>query len=765
MARDKTTPYAGFGGTVETTFARSGPDWPDQPTAPDRAPNVVLILVDDLGYSDLGCYGSEIATPNIDALAADGVRYSNFHVNPMCSPTRAALLTGLNAHDAGVGFVAECDPGFPGYAGEITQNASTLAEIFRDSGYSTYMVGKWHLCKPQDRSPGGNRSSWPVQRGFDDFYGILNGFTNFFHPDRLIDGNRLVDVDRYPDDYYLTDDLTDRAIQMVRESATANPDKPFFMYFAHPAVHAPLHAKATDIGRQKGNYDGGWDAIRATRFARQKELGILPEAELAPRNHEKDHDVEPWTDLHPDVQALYARYMEVYAAMVTNVDENVGRFLGELASLGELDNTIVFFTSDNGASREGEATGSTQYFQILPPAMTPNVERDRAVIDAIGGPTTMPHYPRGWAMACNTPLRLYKTHTHAGGHQVPMIMRWPASIPGGEVRTQYAHVTDVLPTLLDLTGVKRAPERNGRAMKPIAGQSFVPSLTEPEAPISHTQQYYENAGSRALYRDGWEAVTVRYPLTNFSDEEWELFNIDADPSQVHDLAAVHPERLAELQAAWEADAHRFQVYPLDEGSWLKFMQRPAEIAGLDAPITVTPGTPTLDGWRSGRLVQMRSFDVVISLDFSPGDQGVLVSHGDQGGGYLAYVEDDSIFYVDNGFGDMHTIEGGKLTAGPHEVVISQTVASDRQRNVRILVDGDEAGAGGAFPGFAGIAPFQGIDVGIDRRSPVCWDLAERHGSFAYTGKLHNARWEPGDPVNGSNAELVAMLTKMGERYD
>ncbi len=764
---DDTAPYAGFGGEIGTTVARSQPDWPDRPTAPTGAPNIVVIMADDMGYSDLGCYGSEIPTPHIDKLADEGVRYTHFHVNPMCSPTRASLLTGLNAHDAGMGFVAEADPGFPGYAMELTRNCATMAEVLRDNGYSTFMSGKWHLCRVQDKNPAGDKNSWPVQRGFDEFYGILNGFTNFWHPDRLINGNSVLNIDQYPDDYYLTDDLTDRAIEMIRNTKTANPEKPFFLYMAHPAVHAPLHAKDDDIARHAGNYDHGWDALREERFARQKRLGILPEAALPPRNYEEGQAVEAWSDLTDTQRAVYARYMEVYAAMVDSVDQSTGRLLAAIDQLGELDNTIILFTSDNGASREGEEQGSTQYFQVLPPRMAYDVERDHDVLDLIGGPRTLPHYPRGWAMACNTPLRLYKKATHAGGHQVPMIMRWPEHIgDAGGLRDQYTHITDVMPTLLDLIGIERPEIRNGRVMKPLAGESFAATLTDPAAPTAHTEQYYELAGSRGLYRDGWEAVTDHLPQTNFSDERWELFNIAADPSQANDLSAEHPDKLAELQAAWEDAADRYQVKPLDEGSWLMMSQRPASDEVFRQPLTVYPGTPSLEHWRAGSLVMMRAWTTIVSLDYQLGDEGVLVAHGDQGGGYSLWIEDGELVFCSNDFGTMRTVAGGPVPVGTQEIRLEAFNSGAWEFGVRVLVDGVETGSADGFGCFAGIAPFQGIDVGIDRRSPVSWDLHERRGTFAYTGTLHSARWEPGEPNQPLHgADLVDFLRKIGEKFD
>ncbi|MCU0309464.1 MAG: sulfatase-like hydrolase/transferase [Acidimicrobiales bacterium] len=347
--------YAGFEGRVGRVFATSEPWWPPRPQAPEGAPNIVVILVDDLGYADLGCYGSEIATPNIDRLAAGGLRYTNFHSAPMCSPTRAALLTGMEPHLAGVGTVAHSDPGFPGYAMELAPDVVTLPETLRSAGYATYMVGKWHLSKDSDQSDAGPRDSWPCQRGFDRYYGFLDAFTNLHQPHRLVSDNQAVEIDSYPDDYYFTDDITDRAIAWMKAGKAADPTKPFFTYVAHGAVHAPLHAPADAIARQKGRYDAGWDALREARYRRQLELGVVaPGVELAPRNTEPGNDVAPWDSLTAPQQELFSRHMEVFAAMVETVDASTGRILDALEEMGELDNTIVVFTSDNGASREGE---------------------------------------------------------------------------------------------------------------------------------------------------------------------------------------------------------------------------------------------------------------------------------------------------------------------------------------------------------------------------------------------------------------------------
>ncbi len=758
--------YRDFEGTVGRTFASSTPWWPPRPTSPDGAPNVIVMLVDDLGFSDLGCYGSEIATPNVDATAADGIRFANFHSTPMCSPTRAALMTGRNAHAAGVGFVAHVDPGFPGYASELPENQPTMAEVLRDNGYATFMVGKWHLCKEQDMSEAGSRHSWPVQRGFDQYYGFLEALTNFHHPHRIYEGNSVVATDAFDDDYYLTDDLTDRAVRMIRESKTANPDKPFFLYYSHGAVHAPLHAKSEDIARHRGNYDAGWDELRAKRFARQKELGLIPEdTVLPPRNSEPGEDVVPWDSLSEDEKALYPRYMEVYAAMVSSVDESLGRLRAVLTDLGELDNTIIVLTSDNGASREGKASGTTAYFRDGG-SQTRDVDQavireSLARIDDIGGPTTWPHYPRGWAMACNTPFRLYKVSTVAGGHQVPMIVSWPAQLAARDepVRWQYTHVTDVLPTLVDWIGLKPGDTRHGKAADPLHGSSFRPAIEDSQAPSAHTRQHYECMGNRAIFDDGWEALTVHTALTRFDEDRWQLYNLLDDPTQVNDLAESDPERLSQLVALWEQEAWDNQVFPLDEGARIKYLFRPDGEETYARPLWIPRGTPTLERWRSARLIAGRSFRLIPDWDPRRGDEGVVVAHGGQESGYLVYVEDGRVNFVHNNCGSISKIcaELGDTV----DLVVDVEAPGGGVWNVELVLDGQVRARLEGVRQFAGFLPFNGIDVGKDTRSPVDWELARRHGVYAFTGTLRGVRYEPGAMAPDAPANRLDDAVRIG----
>jgi arylsulfatase len=750
-----TEPYAGFQGKIGRTVAGSEPWWPPRPSAKGK-PNVVIVLCDDLGFADLGCYGSEIDTPHLDALAERGLRFTNFHVTPMCSPTRAALLTGINPHAVGVGHVAHSDPGFPGYAMEISDNVVTSAEIFRDAGYATLMVGKWHLAKDSDCSDAGPRHSWPCQRGFDRFYGFLDGFTNLHQPHRLLQDNSPVVVDEYPPGYYLTDDLTDRAIQMVQTVKASDPSKPFFLYFAHGAVHAPLHAKADDIAKYDDRYADGWDALRDERFARQLELGVIPEGTaLPPRNSEPGNDVLPWDSLPPREQELYAKYMAVYAGMVDSIDQQFGRLMHALAELGELDNTIVMFTSDNGASREGEVEGTTAYYQHL--LGNTDLEADLARLDDIGGPTTTPHYPRGWAMASGTPFRLYKINTHQGGHSVPMLLAGPG-VPAGEMRRQFAHVTDVLPTLLEVLDLERPTERQGKPLKPMAGTSFATTISSADAATAHREQHYEMVGHRGLYRDGWEAVTLHRPFTPFTDAEWELYDLANDPTETTNVAELYPDKLRELADAWEAAARANQVYPLDEGSGLKFMTRPERSQVFSEEVTILPGTPTLERWRCQQLVANRCFTVTVRLE-SIGE-GVLVAHGDQGGGYCLSVQGGELRLAHNdGRGRLLTAAGP--IGSPSVVQAVFTAPGGGTWSAKLVADGAEVASVDGLPLLFPMAPFQGIDVGADRGSPVEWG----RGAFPYSGRIRSVTYTPGEHAPDSPALLVDVLRQLGQKYE
>ncbi len=768
-------PYAGFEGTVGDRIAASESWWPERPDASGR-PNVVVVLVDDVGFADVGCFGSEIETPHLDRLAAEGLRLTNFQVAPMCSPTRAALLTGQHTgHRAGVGHVCHSDAGFPGYAMELADDVATLPEILRDHGWATLMSGKWHLSKDSDNAEAGPRHSWPCQKGFDQFYGFLDGFTNFHQPHRLVRDNTTVDVDTYPDDYYLTDDLTEQAIAMVRASKAANPDKPFLLYLAHGAAHAPLHARADKIAKYAERYHEGWDVLRERRLARQKELGILPEhTRLAPRPDQPGWEAPPWDSLSDDERKVFARYMAVYAAMVEHIDDSIGALRAELEAMGEWEDTVLLFTSDNGASREGGVSGTTSYYTHL--GGTVDIARDLARFDDIGGPRTMPHYPQGWAMAGNTPFPLYKTTAHAGARQVPTILHFPARWGGhaGQLRHQYGHASDVLPTLLELLEVEAPTHRDGMPLVPIAGASMVPWLDDPDAPSATEEQGrpFESAGNRAFRRGRWEIASFQAPLARFTDQQFELFDLDADPSCSTDVASEHPEVVAELAAAWEEAAWDGQVFPMDAGSGLKYLLRPERNAYLTRPFTVRPGTPTLERWRSMELISFRGLTVTCDVSYRAGDEGHLVAHGDQGGGWSLRVEAGSggdgaelVFSHNDGHGTL-TQARAPMPDACEQVTCEIARPAGGRWDVTLRVDDTPVGKLEGLTPLFPMAPFQGLDVGTNRRSPVDWSLWEQRGTFPWTGDgYRGATFTPHDHPPDAPFHWIEQVREVALAYD
>jgi arylsulfatase A-like enzyme len=761
--------YERFGGRVGRTVAESESWWPPARRARTGAPNVIVVLLDDMGYSDIGPFGAEIDTPTLDRLAARGVRLTNYHTLSVCSPARAALLTGLNAHRAGFATVAGVEPGFPGYTMELAEDVLALPEILRAAGYATFAVGKWHLTRDAANHPAASRRSWPVQRGFDRYYGNMEGLTSQHHPHSLLVDNSPLQVDRYPDGYYLTDDLTDQAIAMLKALRAHDRAKPFFLYVAHNAVHGPLQAKPADIAKYRGRYALGWDRLREERFARQLTAGLFPEGtRLAPRNSEAGLDVPPWDSLSAEDQALFARYMEVYAAMVDNVDQNLGRLLATVEAFGELDNTIVLFTSDNGGTAEGGPRGTRSYFSqfvqnlTLPPEWQRDLPHDPALI---GGPRLAIHYPRGWAMASNTPFRLYKTHIFAGGVRVPFLFSWPAglgpTVEGG-VRHQYQYVTDILPTLLALAGVDHPGERAGRPAQPIDGVSFAPVLRDAEARSTHPEQYAEHGGHRGYYRDGWKILTLHRPKTPYDDNEWQLFDVRKDPTETENLAAAFPEKVRELGAAWDAAAWANTVFPLDDGSgYLRSVRNPEE-AEWQAPLRLLPGTPTVERYRASRLIQLRSFAVEIRLTRGVDDQGVLVAHGGQSGGYSLYVEQGRLWFAYNEYGALKEVDGGRLAPGARLVRLDAQAEPGFHWSFTLSVDGTAVGRLDDAAMLLFLAPLEGIDVGIDRRSPVSWAVYERYGPFPYSGQLEVVTYTPGEAAP-CNPALVFRVARESAR--
>jgi arylsulfatase len=552
-----------FQGVIGRTYRESRPHWPAPAAAPGGAPNVVFIVLDDVGFSDIGCYGSEIRTPRMDQLAAGGLRYSNFHVTAMCSPTRACLLTGRNAHAAGVGAIAEWSNGFPGYQGRMSRKTATAAEIFADHGYGTYAIGKWHLSSLDHYGVAGPHPHWPLGRGFARWYGFLGGYVDHWNPD-LHEDNHPIRLDPKPEGYHLSEDLVDHAIGQIRDHLTSAKGRPFFTYLAFGAAHWPHHVPEDYIRRYAGRYDCGWDAIREERLARQKALGLVPQdTQLAPRNP----GIEAWDQLPEGDRRVRARLQETYAAFMEHTDEQIGRVIDELARLGQLNNTAIVLLSDNGASGEGGQTGAVSIRKHM---LTEKEDTAYGLehLDTIGSAHSFPHYPMGWAQVSNTPLKWFKKNTHGGGIRAPLIVHWPDRIRArGEIRHQYHHVIDVLPTLLDAGGMQAPRSYRGVEQLPMHGISMTYTFDPvdgPDAPTRKTVQHFEIVGDRAIWHEGWKAVARHAKGDDFETDRWELYHLEEDFAEVHDLAAERPEHLKQLIALWWVEAEKYGVLPLDD---------------------------------------------------------------------------------------------------------------------------------------------------------------------------------------------------------
>lgn len=550
------TPYSGFGGTVQRTTADSTPQPLTVPQAAPTSPNIVYILLDDTGFSDLGAYGSEIATPHIDALARAGLRYNNFHTHAICSPTRAALLTGRVAHAVGMKDLAGADGGFPNARGRITPAAATIGQLLQRHGYSTYGVGKWHLTPHEDMDANSPRTDWPLQKGFDRFYGFLSGWTDQFHPSLVEDNHAIVTPDR--PGYHFTEDIVDRAIDYLREGRRAATDRPFFLYLAPGASHAPYQVPAGYVEKYTRRYDAGWDAIRAERFARQKQMGLIPaDTVMPPRNA----DDQAWADLTADEQRVFARYMAVYAAFVEHTDEQIGRLIQYLKDAGQYDNTLIFLMSDNGAAPEAGPEGNF----TNPYGGRLTIADSLARLDDLGTERSQPLYQRAWAMAGVSPFKKYKLSMQLGGIRDPLIVSWPNGIPSvehGAVRPQFLDVIDITPTVLEVLDLTAPTVFDGVPQLPMHGRSLLATLRDAGAAAPRHTQVFELRGGRAIYHDGWRAVAEHRPGTPFEDDRWELYDQADDFAEANDLAARYPERLKALQELWWTEARAHGVLPL-----------------------------------------------------------------------------------------------------------------------------------------------------------------------------------------------------------
>ena len=662
-----------FKGKVGRDWRESEPWWPDPVRPPEGAPNVVLIVLDDVGFAQFGCYGSDLDTPTIDRLAAGGLRYSRFHTTALCSPTRTCLMTGRNHHSAGMGRITDLARGFPGYSGRIPKSAGFLSEILRDEGYATWAIGKWHLTPDDEGHLAASRARWPLGRGFERFYGWFHGETHQFAPELVHDNHFVEPPGTYEDGYHVTEDLADHAIECITDLRAVDPDKPFFLYFCTGACHSPHQAPAEWIERYRGRFDQGWDVWREATYRRQLELGIIPpEAELSPRAPW----IPAWDSLTPDEQRLGARFMECFAAFLAHTDHQIGRVIDFLEEMGELDDTLVVVVSDNGASSEGGPSGSindVRLWNMMPAGVDEMVSR----IDEIGGPTIHNNYPWGWTTAGNTPFRRWKREVHEGGIADPCVVHWPNRIArGGEIRTQFMHAIDVLPTVLEIAGIDAPAEIDGVTQRPIEGTSFAYTFDAPDEPERHDTQYFEMLGSRAIYHRGWKAVTFKPmgrmysdedPDAPFDDDRWELFHVARDFSECHDLANDEPEKLAELQALWWREAERFHVLPLDNRAQVAIMEPPPTGLRPRTRFEYRPGGGMVPEVVAVD-VKRRSHTITAEVDVPPeGAEGVLLAMGGILGGYSFFVQDGRPQYVHNFVGrrEDHLAATEPLAPGRH----------------------------------------------------------------------------------------------------
>ena len=716
------------GGVIGDTIRDSEPWWPDPARPPKGVPNILVVLFDDVGFSDFGCYGSPIATPTIDRLAAEGLRYSGFHTTAMCSTTRSALLTGRNHHSVGVGCLANFDSGYPGYRGKIAPEAGTIAEMLRPHGYRNYMVGKWRVTPLTETGPTGPFDGWPLGRGFDRYYGFMDAETDQYAPELVRDNTPIPPPGDFKSGYHLTHDLVDQSIRYLADHAADDPEAPWLLWLAFGACHAPHQAPKDLIRHYDTVFAEGWDVERDRRLARQKAMGLVPaDTRLPPRND----FVREWTAHAPDERRLFARLQAAFAAMLDHADQHLARLVAFLESSGLRENTIVLVLSDNGASQEGGPFGMVNAmgpYNLRPEDMAEKIRR----IDDIGGPDTHSNFPLGWAMASNTPLRRYKQNTHGGGIRDPLVMSWPAGIAArGEIRDQFCHASDLVPTLLDIIGLKPPASIAGVKQMPLEGTSFAASLNNPKAPAKTTAKYFEMFGHRGLWQDGWKAVAYHPPGQPFDKDKWELFHLDRDFSETDNLAEKDPERLKAMIETWWRLARAHQVLPLDDRFGPRFAENAQRYHGMRKRFVFHAGMGHLP---TDVAPDVRSRSYTMEADVrvdGPETRGVLIAHGDATSGYSLYVRDNRLIH-DLNIGGTHVLAVSDRTipAGNRKLGIRMRMVKGARVGT-LLIDGAEAGHFESKFGFNTLISWSGLDIGLDRGSPV----SDYEAPFAFTGLL------------------------------
>jgi len=746
-------PQPPFGGTIAPDYRNAREDYPQPVQAPQGAPNVVVILLDDCGFGQPGTFGGPIPTPNLDKLAAQGLRYNQFHTTAICSPTRVALLTGRNHHQSGNGTITELSTGFPGYHSIWGKDVASVAEVLRQNGYATGAWGKWHNTPDWETSPIGPFERWPTGLGFEYFYGFHGGETSQWEP-QLVRNTTPVEPTRKPEQgYHLTEDLTDDAVAWVARLKSIAPDKPFFLYFATGGVHAPHHAPKDWIDRFKGQFDNGWDRVREETLERQKKLGVVPaNTMLTPRPSE----IEAWDSLSPDAKRLYARQMEVFAGFLAHTDHHVGRLLDALRTLPDPDNTLVIYIAgDNGPSAEGSLTGTTNNM-MTQNGVPDDVASQLPEIDELGGPKHENHFAVGWAWAGSAPFAWMKrVPSHLGGTRNGTVISWPKRIADkGGLRTQFHHCIDVVPTIYEAVGVKFPETINGVKQVPLAGVSMAYTFEQPNARSARTTQYFETGGHRAIYHDGWMACArhgvpwVLLGSSPFDKDPWELYDLMKDFSQANNLAASNPQKLKELQARFDDEARRFNVYPLDDrfAERASNPHRPSVTRGRTNFSYAAGATRIPEG--SAPPVYRRSHRIAAEIE-RPQDnaEGVIIACGGSGAGYTLYVKDGRLVYEYNFFGkNRYKVTSDKpLPTGKIQVAFDYSQGDGKEPTsggiAKLSINGQPAGEGR----IERVAPVrfsatETLDIGMDLGATVS-ETYHAQAPFAFTGKINRVTVE------------------------
>ena len=722
-----------FEGKIGRTLADSEAWFPEAPHPGEDAPNVIIVLLDDTGFAQLGSYGSEIDTENVDALASNGLQFTNFHVTPLCSPTRASLLTGRSQHAVGMRGVSNWQTGFPHQLGHISNHAGTIAEVLSAEGYATFCTGKWHLAPMENTSAAGPFDQWPLQRGFDRYYGFLEGETDQFHPELTTDNHHTNPPKSPEEGYHLSEDLVDQLLQMISDSKGIRPDRPFFAYLPFGATHAPHQAPAEYLEKYRGAFDEGWDVMRERCYQKQIELGVIPEGtQLAPRNP----GVDAWDDIPENQQKLAARLQEAFAAFLDHTDDQIGKLVDGLSAMGQLDNTILLVLADNGASQEGGPFGvmhEMKFFNGILESPDEAIER----IDDIGGPHSHTNYPWGWAQCGNSPFKWYKQNTHEGGVHVPLVLHWPNGMSDkqtGSLRNQFINVADIVPTIYELIGITAPEEIKGFEQMPITGHSFASVLDAPKAPAINTLQYFEQSGSRALIAGEWKAVCKHEIEADFDTEAWELYNLADDMSECVNLADEQPEKLNELIDLWWSEAERNGVLPLDERGFVLFGARfrdrsphPANRRYVYRP-PMTPITAQASAAVGGRSWELTA---QISSDTSP--EGVLWAQGTINSGISIFVQNNRLVVDYNAFDDHTIIESEtEIPKGDSTLTVVFRRGEGRAGSCELKINGIPSGQA-ELPLYMRMISSIGQSIGSDHGSQVS---TQYNGAFPFTGTLH-----------------------------